>query len=450
MHEKKILFILIAFSILAAFWWGSAYARPPIGGDEFTYDVTAYTLSQKGIIGGFQTFNQYVQRPAYPLAISFVYKIFGYKPILIFFLQIILAAFTIGIVFSLTKKIFGSQEAIIASLIFIAFPSIWAYTGIMMREVLYVFLFMAALALSWLVLAKKKNWLSFSLGCALGILSLTNLITLLLILPISIFLFFRLKKEISLKKNTLLILLIVLPFLGIVGGWMIFQNAFIQPKNITGDTLGLYLMEKYERMLIIQKKFPTYFLAHALGDTFAYSVDPSYNHNTLRLGHNTRLLYHELTKNFPVQMIEKKFFYEALRGISRHPLAFFEQSLIEFFKLNAPLIPLTSIQPIFIGENNSLPRVIQFGIIAFFRILFYAMLAAGISIAVKNRKKNPAYYLFLIFILYLEALHIFVYSIPRYILPLYPIFFMILAPLFHSSLVHYFQYKSSNENLERK
>lgn len=403
--------------------------RVPVSGDDAIYNNTAHAINQYGIISGFIQANHYVYRPLYPIFLALTYFIFGQNYIWPIIIQGVLSIIIVFIIYHVAEKNFGEHCARIASIVMILFPSLWAYSGILMREVLTVF-FVALLILFLYKIQdnpKIKNF--FYLGVLLGLMTLLNSITKFLIYFIVIFLVYYLIKKIKINKKILFynILMMFLVSQVFTFGWNYVIKYHIGNAGVIADTPELFLMERYERMQEIKGNFPMYFLAYSLGDFFAYKYYPNYNKNTLRLGHNSRKQYYELLKTTPAKKVNEQFLKNALTGILHHPILYLEATLFEFQKFNTPLNPITSIQPLFAKTHNNIPDFLKALIILIIRILHYFFISLIIYAIIKKRKEFKKIVWLALLIIYFQCFYIFIYAIARYSLPLYPLYIILLS-----------------------
>lgn len=426
LKEKKFLIFLIFSSLLWGALWGISSSPPTLGGDSWTYHTTAIAIRHRGLFEGFREVNNYIYRPLYPIALALFYT-FGENISVAIFFQILLVAATAVLLYFLSRKLFTELTAKISCIIFFFFIPSWAYSGILMREVMETFLLLCIVFLLYQTAKKPTTPLFLLIGILLGANTLLNGIMYLLIFPVLVFSVYLLHNKIPVKKLLLNSSLLLASFFAASFGWLWLVQKEIGSPKFTGDTLGLYLMERSDRMQTIQNRFPLYFTAHFLGDYFASKLDPAYDSNSIRLGHRSREIYAELVKTNTVAEAEKIFIKTALAQISKHPILFAEQTLLEALKFNTPLVPVKSLQPVFDKTHPEIPGALKIIFLAGFRLLYYAFLAIVFISLYKNRKNLEQFGWIILVILYFQLVYIFIYAIPRYALPLYPLYSIVFA-----------------------
>jgi 4-amino-4-deoxy-L-arabinose transferase-like glycosyltransferase len=149
------VWLLVIIALAAG--WRFAYLRhaPPLpgGGDAAEYDIIATRLLEHGV---FRTPNhglphgEYaVRTPGYPAFLAAAYwagdHAFGSKFALLRPIQIALDLGTLLLVFALARRLAGRRRALVAALLYAAYPSFWWAASAAYTETLTVFLWAAAL-----------------------------------------------------------------------------------------------------------------------------------------------------------------------------------------------------------------------------------------------------------------------------------------------------------------
>lgn len=426
MKKKGFLVLLFALSIFASVFWQVFYPHIPIGGDAETYDMTAQAINQQGIIKGFQSMGQFISRPFYPLFLAGIYYLFGHNYIAVIIIQLLLTICTVFLVFYITDSIFGYSYAKLSSILMVLFPSNWVYSGILMREILTVFLLTLLVLLLYKIQNNNSHKPLFWVAALTAFLTLTNPIFKLLIYCIACYGFFIFSKKSSWKSSMLKVLFLFLVFFIIARGWGLIENE-VPKSKFMGDSPGFYLMDKYERMKKINNKFFTYFISNALGDYFAYAYDPSFDNNSLRQDYPEKIEYAKLLENQSSEEVDKIFLKKSLNNIIRHPILLINDTILTLLKFDTPMIPIASMKALFANTHPNIPGFIKASVIIAIRAVYYFFLAVIFYTVVKKRKEFGKIGWMLLIILYLHVLYIPLYSIARYALPLYPFYIILFS-----------------------
>jgi 4-amino-4-deoxy-L-arabinose transferase-like glycosyltransferase len=172
---------LIVVSCLIAIIFAALFLRlyfalnmnhPPLKNDAYNYDVMAKNLLDKGYLGYTDSYSNHraalapnaVITPGYPLFLSALYYIWGYKsgsPLYVVrILQAILGALTCLLIYLLGKRIKNRSVGFVSAILYSVYPSfVWA-TTLILTETLYNFLFILYLYIQFILLedihSKKK------------------------------------------------------------------------------------------------------------------------------------------------------------------------------------------------------------------------------------------------------------------------------------------------------
>jgi len=151
-------------------------------GDAASYNDWAKTLAQTG----FASTGVFYQDPLYPYLVASIYRLFGYSPVLIRWIQITLGSLNCVLIADTTRRLFGKRAAWVAGGLSAAYGIFIFYEGTFLKEGVSVFL--SSLALWSVVMAQQRatwrHWVCS--GIFLGLLILTRGNALLLA-PIILF-----------------------------------------------------------------------------------------------------------------------------------------------------------------------------------------------------------------------------------------------------------------------
>ena len=170
--------------------------------------------------------------PGYPVWLALVFLLFGKSAQAVVFSQIFLFLGSLMLTYALTEKMFGLRAAWVAAILLALDPSSLSHTFKILTETLTAFL---TLAFAYCIFGfyRTRGKLHFGLGAGLS-LALVTLVrpTTYYFLPILLFAFmiFLIREKFQWKTILSGLLITLLPFLILVGGW--------QWRNL--ETAGLF------------------------------------------------------------------------------------------------------------------------------------------------------------------------------------------------------------------
>ncbi len=125
----------------------------------------------------------YFQTPLYPFLLSRIYRLFGHDYDYVRILQMILDVISVGLIFSLTVRVFGIQSAVAAGAVMALYPVLIFESGLILKTTLSIFLF--ALTLWSLVMIPFRNgWIKAVVSGAIAGLAAVNQGSFLLLIPL--------------------------------------------------------------------------------------------------------------------------------------------------------------------------------------------------------------------------------------------------------------------------
>lgn len=138
------------------------------------YDAVGYQKLALSILQFFHIKTEVIRTPIYPAFIAGVYAVFGIKPYMVLFFQIVLSTITAYYFYKIVEELCNKKIAQIALFIFAIEPTLILYTTFLYSEIL--FMFFTILSLWFLVVGIKKSSTLFFLvaGVALGLATLTR------------------------------------------------------------------------------------------------------------------------------------------------------------------------------------------------------------------------------------------------------------------------------------
>ncbi|MBU1137158.1 glycosyltransferase family 39 protein, partial [Patescibacteria group bacterium] len=248
LSKNKFIFSLILLAAISGSFWGFAYERDPRlefsgSGEAISYDQTALKILEKGIFSsdlkgeGLST-----DRFFYPVFLALVYKIFGHNYHAVTVVQIILFILIVLLVYKISQMIFKEKTARLAGIFTALCYSIASFSGVLYREVLFVFL------VTLLIYCLYKSQITFKsiwfilAGIVATLSFLTNAIIQFFIIAaiINFFIVFHKKKF---KEKLLKIGLFILSFILSISPFLL--NGYISFGG--GGVEGLLLRERSEK-----------------------------------------------------------------------------------------------------------------------------------------------------------------------------------------------------------
>jgi 4-amino-4-deoxy-L-arabinose transferase-like glycosyltransferase len=198
-------------------------------------DVASYEMYGNKILeSGILSISAY-HPPAYPLLIALVYKIFSQKIFYVYLAQAILGMFITLFIYLIARDSFSKKAGLISSAVSLLYWPLTLYSGILMSEILFIFLTLSGIYLFFKGLDTEKVIYFAACGISIALSSLTRSINLLLlfIIPLS-YMFCIIKNRKYFFRNTIIF---IISFCITIAPWAL-RNYFKFHKVILVDTLG--------------------------------------------------------------------------------------------------------------------------------------------------------------------------------------------------------------------
>ncbi len=235
-HRKYFWIFLGVVLISRLIIWGVIQEHPQ---SFLEVDSPSYTDPAESLIadGSYNTepgsdTPETLRPPGYPAWLALVFLLFGNNAQAVVFSQIFLFLGTLILTYSLTEKMFGSRSAWVAVILLALDPSSLSHTYKILTETLTAFL---TLAFAYCVFGFYRTRGKFYFGLGVGLsLALVTLVrpTTYYFLPflIAAFTVFLVREKMEWRKILSILMITLLPFLILVGGW--------QWRNL--ETAGLF------------------------------------------------------------------------------------------------------------------------------------------------------------------------------------------------------------------
>ena len=195
-----------------------------------------------------------IRTPGYPLYIAAVYTLFGVDQFWPLALQVVLSALTLVPLYWMGAIIWSQETGLVAAMLYaLDYVSLLA-SQMLLTDSVYVFTLITALSLGVAALLKERGvrWPLLGFGVMLALATLIRPVSYYLIVPILIgfgYVYFR---RSGWRTSVSLTLLIILPWILIVGGWQA-RNYVVADTTELSAIKGINLM-RYRGAFIIAKR----------------------------------------------------------------------------------------------------------------------------------------------------------------------------------------------------
>lgn len=428
MAGKKIILFLFIVSILSGFFWNQKIFGEPITSDQLLYDEVAMDILNKGqfTYEGKETFIE----PLYPLFLAGLYKIFGHNYDAARVIQILIFSLTIVIVYFLAKEFLNSKIAVIASTILALFYGLAGYAGDLLTETLFIF-FIVTFVYGLYKSFKEDSpgWLAFA-GIILGLATLTKVIIQFLFILIVLNLFVLYFRKFILKKAFLRAGIFLICFFAVVGPWLMVNKS----GAVISEKGGKNLLARAETMENLSSNYPGHFIGYLFGYYFAQKLYPEISSSVLRDTPLTDKREAQLMAvNTDLSKINEILGNEGKEKVFSQPGKYLMMSVLDFISFNSPIIPREQywrnsviIHPMFAdGRHVNIPPLVKSFVILSIRFVWFLFLFLAAYALAKNIKNWQKFSWLLLVILYFNFTYSAVHAIPRYALPIYPIYIIL-------------------------
>lgn len=174
-HKTLIVLLLIAFLLRFILFLIFMPWKPEMENNVvLLYDAVGYQKLALSILHFFHIKTEVLRTPIYPAFVAGIYAIFGIKPYIVIFFQILLSTCTAYFFYKIVEQLCNQKVANIALLIFAIEPTLILYTTFLYSEIL--FMFFTILSLWMLLLGLKTQQIKYFIlsSIALGLATLTR------------------------------------------------------------------------------------------------------------------------------------------------------------------------------------------------------------------------------------------------------------------------------------
>ncbi len=166
-------------------------------------DSTGMENAKRALINDIYKGKTYHQEPLYTYMLAITYSIFGEGHQVVFIWQFLMAAFTIGLIYLIGRKMFSPLIGLLAALFVLLNGAITVFEMVLLRTTMTNFFTVLLLYLFLLVLESPTLKRNIVFGIASGIAVLSQSILILFIVPAWIWLLWQQRKEIKSSIPTL-------------------------------------------------------------------------------------------------------------------------------------------------------------------------------------------------------------------------------------------------------
>lgn len=423
-----IIFIVIANSFIFLPKYG-AWGGP----SDVEYNEIAINMaSGDGFsISGERTM---FREPAYPFFLFLNYKIFGVNTNAVRAGQFILLFLIIYLTYIISYKIFGTLTARIASLAVAGLPIFPIYATDVISEIFATFLVVLFIYIFMKSMENQSRVSPWVAGLVFGILVLTK--SIFIFLPILILPIYLLRGRKNGLKNILVFLLVA--FI-VVSPW-VYRNYINFEKVSVADRGGMLLYLHAIKSEFNSKELADYAVAAVTGEYIVRLYNPDFN---IIKGEGIHLMKERrvalLGSGLNSSLSDEAMAKDAKELYLKHPIKNLFIGFLEVAKVNAPMAPKYTIMFAFPEDisNSSFEKIIKAGIVLSIRLFWTMILFIALFGAYKALKeKNIKAILILLLIIYLNGVIFFFQGVPRFVFPIYPLYFIFFA----FSLAYFFEW----------
>lgn len=238
-HPKGIvLFIFLVALALRLGWLGYYEGRFSAADTDNYTDIAVSILEGKGYSYGDEPTAFVV--PLYPLFLAGIFGLFGENLLAVQLVQVLLSALTVVLVYLIARRLFDPSAGVIAALIAAAHPWLVFWSGYILTETLFVFLFTAAILAYAHLMKNSSLWKALASGVLFGLVALCRpvglLVALVLIVVWPLLAPKSLRRWSALGVFLISMALVLSPW--VIRNYLVFHR-FIPVSAGAGDTLYL-------------------------------------------------------------------------------------------------------------------------------------------------------------------------------------------------------------------
>ncbi len=363
------------------------------------------------------------REPGYPFFLFLNYKIFGVNVDLVRLEQVILLFLIIFLTYRLAKEIFNEWVANIAALAVAICPLFVIYSGEMISETLAAFLILLFCLVFTKSIKRENAIYSFLAGLVLAALILTK--SIFVFIPIIILpTFYRLLTG---RKKMARLLLFCLGIIILIFPWL-YRNHLYFNKWALAERGGLSMYIHASKSELTQGQLRDYAISALLSQYLVRLGDPSFDVSKINVEPANRLRSELLAKGYSEDRIDNFLIDKSKNLWRQYPLKNLLIGFLELSKANAPTVPRNSIFFVYSVDGSIAWRVARGVAIIVFRSLWLTtLLLAFYGVWRATRLKISLAFPLILFMIYLNTVIFFLEGVPRFIFPIYSLYFIFFA-----------------------
>lgn len=420
---KRLPLLIFLVGMLSAGLW-VAGTNVPVADDAAQYAEIA------GNIAAGRGFSDtegptMLREPGYPVFLSGVMLFTGGSLPAAKFAQAALIGLVAMFAYLLAARRLPMPYAVAAGFTVAVLPQISAYGPRLLSEPLAAVLMLLGLLMLDRMEARPKIADTLLTGTVLGMLVLTRAAALPL-LPIAALLFGRRLRSRGAERPWRCALMLLASGALVILPWMLRNEAVFGRFQIASRG-GLVAYVRASRTEFSGRDRLILHLQALFGDRLTAKTLPDVLEKRAALDGAEAMWsrYQALRKAGRSDAeIDLAFGGEAVRIVLRRPFAYLADFIQEFFLLNMIAAPYADTRALFAGTHPELPEALKDAVVILLRFLNFALIAL-IAWSLWRSRKTAAWFWPAVFIVYWNLIHMAVDAIPRYavpILPLYAIF----------------------------
>ncbi len=362
------------------------------------------------------------REPVYPFFLFLNYKLFGINKNIIRFEQFVLLFLVCFLVYKISKKYFNKSVARMSVLMIVLHPVFLIYATDISSEILAVFLIVLFCWVFLESLSSEKNYLAFFSGLTLALLVLVKSIFIILPLLVIVFNFLVLRRKSFLKT-----LLFVFGFVLILSPWLLRNQTLFDTWSVA-ERGGLVAYVHASKSELSGKDLKNYATSAILSQYFVRLNDPSFDVFNVNIKPINERKADLLEEGFSEREVDIQLAKDAKELWLEHPIKNFFIGFLELSKANSPVVPKNSIMFVYDVEGSKFSRFLKGSVILGIRLAWLMVLGLmiyGIYKSFKFKKYSILFCVFLIF--YLNGIIFFLEGVPRFLLPIYPLYFIFFS-----------------------
>ncbi|MBI5242340.1 MAG: glycosyltransferase family 39 protein [Elusimicrobia bacterium] len=176
---KHALSLMFAAALALRIGYALTFSPAPAPGDASQYDAIGWRLASGGGFSIEPGVPTPVRAPGYPFFLAALYRFFGHSPLAALLAQALLGGLICLLIYDIAKRLFDERTALLGAWFTALFPVSVVYSGLLLSETLFAFLFILSIAFFARSEDGEKRGALMLSGAALGLATLTRPTTLL-------------------------------------------------------------------------------------------------------------------------------------------------------------------------------------------------------------------------------------------------------------------------------